>query len=94
MKPVFKVLIVVLIVLLSVHVMKHWKSQSDTYIPWIQQEFETVPPQAAFTVTPPTLLVNANLTAMPQMAQVAQVAQPIAMPVALVPTAAPSMAVA
>lgn len=66
MKPVFKVLIVVVIVLVVVHIMKYWQSQSDTFIPWIQQQFETVPPQVqTFAVTPSSLVVNAGLTAVP-----------------------------
>lgn len=64
MKPVYKVLIVVAIVLISVQILKNWQQKAQ-FIPWIHQEFETVPPQPPFTVTPSPLVVNADLTARP-----------------------------
>lgn len=96
MKPLFKVLIVVVIVLVVVHIMKNWSWQSDRYIPWINQEFETVPP-GTFAVTPSSLVVNAGLTAPPSFAvpvdaQPVQPLQPLQLvPVTYVPTADPSV---
>lgn len=106
MKPVVKVLLVVFIVLVVVHTLKYWMSREDekeTYIPWIHQEFETVPPMA-FAVTPSALTVSDTLTAQPVLAQVdtgmptvsptmvpAFVSLPTAVPT-IVPTARPMVA--
>lgn len=90
MKPVVKVLLVVLIVLVVVHILKYWMAREDnteTYIPWIHQEFETVPP-AAFAVTPSALTISDALTAEPTIPP-AFATLPSAVPT-VVPTVVPT----
>ena len=92
MKPVVKVLIVVAIVLVVIHIIKKSmaaEEAEETYIPFIQQEFETVPPQQQFTVTPSSLVINTDLTAVPVLTQVAG-ALPSASPT-MVPTFVPTV---
>lgn len=72
MEPIVKVLIVAVVVVVVVHIAKTWLAHDDvvatlapeTYIPWIQQEFATVPPQD-FVVPNPPLVVSGELTAPP-----------------------------
>lgn len=94
MKPAVKVLLVVIIVLVVVHILKYWMAgkQEETYIPWIHQEFETVPPQP-FVVTPSTLTINSDVTAIPVLTQVATDVPAVAptMVPTFVPTTVPAM---
>lgn len=61
MKPAVKVLIVVAVVLIAVHLIKRSVYGNDSFIPFLRQEFETVPPSAPFIVTPVPLVVNDKL---------------------------------
>lgn len=88
MQPAVKVLVVVIVVLVAVQLYKSWSNKGETYIPWIQQEFETVPPQPEFAVTPPALLVNSSITQEPVLTQVAG-ALPAVTPT-MVPTFVPT----
>ena len=97
MKPVVKVLVVVIVVLVTVQILKHWMDREesevavDTYIPWIHQEFETVPP-AAFAVTPSALTVNDALTATPAPLMVTSTPFPVLTQVATdMPAVSPTM---
>jgi hypothetical protein len=61
MKPVVKVLVVVAIVVVVVTVLK--RLGGDTYVPFLQQEFATVPPASGpFLVSNAPLVIDGSVT--------------------------------
>lgn len=93
MKPVVKVFVIVAIVLVVIHIVKQAMIDKDdsteSFVSFMDQEFETVPPQPPFTVTPVPLVVNNSLTATPILTQVAT-ELPAVVPT-MVPTFVPSV---
>ena len=93
MKPVVKVLIVVVVVLIVIHIIKRSMRTDapETYIPFLQQEFETVPP-LPFAVTKLPLMINGQLTADPatMMPTMMPSMMPTMMP-SIMPTMMPTM---
>jgi hypothetical protein len=66
MKPVARVAVVALVVVVVVLIMRHYmNTEQEGFVGWFDQEFETVAPRPAFSVTPSALVVNGELTAAP-----------------------------
>jgi hypothetical protein len=89
MRPYVKVLIVVAVVLVVVHVLKaytHGTSGTDTFVDFPPMEFQTVPPQPHFVVTPVPLVVSGDVTTPPvPMTPPPVLAQRVSTPPTLMP---------
>lgn len=89
MKPWVKVAIIVAVVLVAVAIIKRYTGPDRSAEPFMimSQQFDTVPPQS-FQVPQPPLMVNDQLTAMPQPMATVPVLTEVA---TALPAAAPTM---